>query len=258
MTELTTPAPTTPAAEPPARATGARRLLLWLTTRPRAEAYAWGALTVVAFVLRLVDVGSRPFHHDESQDAYFSWVFYDHGDYHYQPILHGPLRFYLTGLMYLLFGDSDFTARLAPAFMGTAIVGMPYLLRHQIGRVAAFASAVFLAVGPSFLYFSRFAREDIYFAALTLAFFIALFRFLDRPRASGPSIIAALVALLFATKETTFIVGFVVFTFLVWAVALQTMRAGDWREGEIVRAVRSVGPAAWGYALAVFWIVFAI
>ena len=44
----------------------------------------------------------------------------------------------------------------------------------------------------------------------------------------------------------------------MWAVALQSMRAGDWREGEIVRAVRSVGPAAWGYALAVFWIVFAI
>ena len=32
---------------------------------------------------------------------------------HHQPILHGPLRFYLTAAMYLLFGDSDFTANSA-------------------------------------------------------------------------------------------------------------------------------------------------
>ena len=256
MTELSTAPPGAVAAgnRPPAP----RRFATWLTDRPRRELYLWLALIALAFVLRIWDLGSRPFHHDESQDAYFSWVFFDHGDYHYQPILHGPLRFYMTALSFVLFGDSNFTARLAPAVMGTLVVALPYLLRRQIGRVAAFAAAVFLAIGPSYLYFSRFAREDIYFAALTLAFFISLFRFLDRPRPSGPSVIAALVALLFATKETTFIVGFVVFTFLVWAVVLQTLRAGNWRDGEIVRAVRSVGPAAWGYALAVFWIVFAI
>ena len=72
----------------------------------------------------------------------------DKGDYTYQPILHGPLRFYLTAAMYSLFGDSDFTARLAPALMGTAMVAMPYFLRRQLGRVAAFTAAVLLAIGP--------------------------------------------------------------------------------------------------------------
>ena len=42
------------------------------------------------------DLGDRPFHHDESQDAYFSWIFFTQGDYEYNPLLHGPLRFYLT------------------------------------------------------------------------------------------------------------------------------------------------------------------
>ena len=46
--------------------------------------------------MRLIALGDRPFHHDESQDAYFSWLFFTQGDYYYQPILHGPLRFYLT------------------------------------------------------------------------------------------------------------------------------------------------------------------
>ena len=45
------------------------------------------------------------------------------------------------------------------------MVPLPALLRSQIGRVGAFAAAAALAFGPTFLYYSRFAREDIYFAA---------------------------------------------------------------------------------------------
>ena len=94
--------------------------------RPRGELIAWGVLVALALALRFYDLGARPFHHDESQDAYFSWVFQTDGDYKYDPLLHGPLRFYLTAAMYTLFGDSDFTARLAPALMGTSMVALPY------------------------------------------------------------------------------------------------------------------------------------
>ena len=100
------PAAPAPAAEPRRR-------------RSRGELIAWGVLVAVALALRLLDLGDRPFHHDESQDAYFSWLFQTSGDYAYDPLLHGPLRFYLTAAIYTLFGDSDFTARLAPALMGT-------------------------------------------------------------------------------------------------------------------------------------------
>ena len=55
--------------------------------------------------MRLIGLDDRPFHHDESQDAYFSWLFFTDGQYEYQPILHGPLRFYLTSAAYLVFGD---------------------------------------------------------------------------------------------------------------------------------------------------------
>jgi uncharacterized protein (TIGR03663 family) len=225
--------------------------------RRALEALGYVVLTGVALALRLVDLDARPFHHDESQDAYFSWLFSTRGDYSYQPILHGPLRFYLTAGMYTLFGDSDFTARLAPALMGTAMIPMCALLRAQLGRLGAFSAALALTFGPTFLYYSRFAREDIYFAAITLALIAVSARFLDRPRAHQPALIGALLALSFATKETTFITVFVAGTFFAVAVAEQT-RLHGFREGQVVRAVRAVGWEAWAWALAAFLAVFTV
>ena len=74
----------------------------------------------------------------------------ENGDYEYNPLLHGPLRFYMTAGLFAVLGDTDFTARLAPALMGTLMVPLPYLLRRQLGRIGAFAAAVLLAFGPSY------------------------------------------------------------------------------------------------------------
>ena len=226
--------------------------------RPRAELIAYAALVAIALVLRLIDLDARPFHHDESQDAYFSWVFFTQGDYQYQPILHGPLRFYLTSLVYLVLGDSDHSARLAPALMGTGMVALPYLLRAQIGRVAALTTAALLAVGPSYLYFSRFAREDIYIACITLGLLVVVFRFLDRPRRHQPAIIGALLALSFATKESTFITVFVAGTFFLALLAWQVRRAARFREAPLVATVTSVGWQAWAWGLAAFALTFTV
>jgi uncharacterized protein (TIGR03663 family) len=219
--------------------------------RPRGELIAYAVLVAVALALRFLDLGDRPFHHDESQDAYFSWTFWKDGGYEYDPLLHGPLRFYLTAAMYTLFGASDFTARLAPALMGTLMVPLPYLLRDQLGRVGAFAAAVALATGPSYLYFSRFAREDIYIAAITLALLVVAFRFLSTPRRYHPALIGVLLAASFATKETTFITLFVAGTFFL------AVLVSPWRD-VVIAPVRSVGLDSWGWALAGFVGVYTI
>ncbi len=221
------------------------------------ELLGYAVLVAAALTVRLIGLDDRPFHHDESQDAYFSWLFFTDGEYEYQPILHGPLRFYLTSAAYVLFGDSDFTARLAPALMGTLIVPLPYLLRDQLGRAGAFAAATALAFGPSYLYYSRFAREDIYIACITLALLAVTFRFLDRPRRHQPALIGALLALSFATKESTFITVFVAGTFFIGALALQARRHG-FRDAPLVRTIAAVGWEAWVWALAAFALVFTV
>ena len=225
--------------------------------RSRGELAAYALLVLAALVLRLIDLDARPFHHDESQDAYFSWVLYTAGDYEYQPILHGPFRFYLTALAFSVLGDTDFTARLAPALMGTLLVVLPYGLRDQLGRAAALFAAGVLAVGPSYLYFSRFAREDIYVACLTLAMLVVAFRFLARPRPHQPALLAALLALSFATKESTFITVFVAGSFLLAALAVQVRRFGL-REAPLIRAMSAYGWEPWCWALAAFALVFTL
>jgi uncharacterized protein (TIGR03663 family) len=243
-----------PAAAPAAvtRSRPRRSPRAWLADQDSRELALWVALVAIALILRFVHLADRPFHHDESQDAYFSWLFRKTGDYQYNPLLHGPLRFYLTGLMYLLFGDSDFTARLAPALMGTTMVALPFGLRGVLGRPAAFLAAALLAFEPTYLYFSRFAREDIYIACLTLALIVVIWRFLSEPRKSHPAMIGALLALSFATKESTFITVFVIGSFFLIALAAKPTRAQVWGP------VRGVGLEAWGWALAAFAGVFTV
>jgi uncharacterized protein (TIGR03663 family) len=235
-----------------------RRLRIWMKGRPRGELGAYAVLVAVALVLRLVALGDRAFHHDESQDAYFSWIFWTRGEYAYDPLLHGPLRFYLTALAYAIFGASDVSARLAPALMGTIMVALPYGLRHQLGRGAAFTAAVLLAVGPTYLYFSRFAREDIYVACLGLALLVVTFRFLARPRPHQPALIAGLLAASFATKESTFITVFVAGTFFLAEAVRERIAVGSWREAPLLATVASVGARAWAWAAVSFALVFAV
>jgi uncharacterized protein (TIGR03663 family) len=230
----------------------AGRVRTWFAEQDGRELALWGALVAIALILRLVGLGERAFHHDESQDAYFSYIFKQTGDYQYNPLLHGPLRFYLTAAMYVLFGDSDFTARLAPALMGTAMIPLCFGFRRLIGRGAAFATAALLAFEPTYLYFSRFAREDIYIACITLALIVVIFRFFDRPRKYQPALIGGLLALSFATKESTFITVFVMGLFFLIALALPLSRALVWEP------VRGVGLEAWGWFFATFALVFTV
>ena len=226
MTEIAADAPTIPAEQPTERARR-RRLTAWYAAQDKRELAVWGAVLVLALIVRFIALGERAFHHDESQDAYFSYLFRQTGDYEYNPLLHGPLRFYLTALMYVTFGDTDFTARLAPALMGAAMIPMCWGLRSLIGRGAALAAAIFFAFGASYLYFSRFAREDIYFASLSLALVVVIWRGIDHPRKYHPALIGILIALLFATKETMFISLFVMGTFFIFCFAIPSWRRAD-------------------------------
>ncbi len=171
-------APAPPAPEPEYRTEPRRRPRYTLEMPIDPEYLPFLGLMLVGLVLRFWDLGAKAFHHDESLHAFYSWRLYDGQGYVHDPMMHGPLLFELNALAYLLFGASDFTARLVPALLGTAIIGMPYFLRHELGRAAPSPPSLLFVISPAFLYFSRFIRHDIYVDAFTLLMVIGVFRYL--------------------------------------------------------------------------------
>jgi len=74
------------------------------------EKIAWITLILIAFVLRLYDVGARTISHDESLHTTYSYNLYNGTGFRHDPLMHGPLLFHLTALSYFIFGPSDFSA----------------------------------------------------------------------------------------------------------------------------------------------------
>src|SRR5262245_60179720 len=177
-------------------------------------------LMLFGLILRFWDLGAKAYHHDESLHAFYSWRLYDGQGYVHDPMMHGPLLFELNALAYLLFGPSDFTGRLVPALLGVGVIGLPYLLRHELGRAGAIAAALLFAISPAFLYFSRFIRHDIYVDFFTLLLVIGVFRYLATGQRNWFYTACASAALLFATKADFYISGFIPFVFLVGACFL--------------------------------------
>ena len=220
------PPPTGPATAPVGDAE--RALPGWVTVRNGVI-----ALVVFGLVLRLTQLGARPLHHDESLDAWFSWRFLN-GTYDgYDPVYHGPLRFYITGAVFWLIGESETTARLLAAVSGGVVLGQIWWWRRDLGSVGTVAAVGLAAVSPSMLYFSRVGREDSFFLALTFATVLVFVSFLRTPKVWHPTALFCLLVASMAVKESVFITVFIFggFGMLLLAQEFLVARAGGHSDG---------------------------
>ena len=193
----------------------------------------WGVVLLGA-LLRFWGLGDKPLHHDESLHAYFSlqlmhdienWSSCFSGIrscYKYDPLLHGPFQFHAIALVYKLsqilsapdHGVNTTTVRIVAASLGTVLVGLPYFLRDRLGTVGAWLACFMLAVSPSMVYFSRFAREDIYMACFTLLMVVGAALYLRNRQAKWLILAAWGFALSYTTNEATFLTVAVFGSFL--------------------------------------------
>ena len=191
----------------------------WLRRVPQGVAWwelaGYGSLLLAAIVMRLWDLGARAMHHDESLHALYSWNLYSGQGYLHNPMMHGPFQFEANAVLFYTFGDSDFTARLLYALVGTALIALPFLLRSRLGSGGALFTAALIAVSPAMLYFSRFARNDILMAAWAMGLVISMWRYMDEGRDRYLYISAALLALALGTKETAYLLIATLGLFLV-------------------------------------------
>jgi uncharacterized protein (TIGR03663 family) len=214
----------TPESTPPKRT-------FWRTGSPPSReqiltaAAFWGVILLGA-ILRFWQLGDRPLHHDESLHAYFSlqllhnnieqWTSCfksNNSCYRYDPLLHGPFQFHAIAVVYLIaqilgvadHGVNTTTVRIAAALLGTVIVALPYFLRNYLGNIGAWLACFLLAISPSMVYFSRFAREDVYMACFTLLLVVAVAQYMQTRRMFWFVMAAAAFSLSYATKEATFL-----------------------------------------------------
>ncbi len=176
-------------------------------------------LIIISGFMRLWELGSRAMHHDESLHALYSWYLYVGNGYQHLPMMHGPFQYHGNFLKFFLFGDSDYSARLMYAIFGIVLIVIPLLLRYKIGQFGAMSISILLAISPSLLYFSRFARNDILMAVWTLSLVVVMWKYIDEKKTFYLYIFAALLALIFTTKETSFIVVAIFGSFMLSMVA---------------------------------------
>jgi uncharacterized protein (TIGR03663 family) len=192
-------------------------------------------LVATALVLHVVDLGVRAMHHDESLHATFSWYFTDGRGYRHDPLMHGPFQFHIIAGFFKLFGDGEAISRMPAALFGTALVATPLLLRRWLGGVGVVLTSLFLVVSPSLLYFSRFARNDIFVVVWTALLITAVWRYRDDGRPRWLVLIGAVLALSFSTKETAFLSAALLLLYLsatlAIALAAQTAAGRESSEG---------------------------
>ena len=178
---------------------------------------AFAAVILAALALRLFELSGRAMHYDEAIHLHYGWRLANSAgallgwpwifgtDYVHSAWMHGPFQIEMTAVIFTIFGDTDFTARLGYAIFGTALVALPYFLRDHIGRHGAIVAAVMLSLSPVLLYFSRFGRNDIIMMFWAVALFTLMWRYLHGGRRVHLYAGSAVLALMFATKETAYL-----------------------------------------------------
>jgi len=173
------------------------------------------AVFVLSLGLRMYDLDVKPLHHDEGVNGHFMLKLQREGIYRYDPSnYHGPFFYYATLGSFLMFGLSDFSLRFMVALFGSLIVLLMIPLRKYIGDLGSIFAAIFLAVSPGFLFYSRYAIHEIFFLFFTLGCMLLLILWLKERRDSWFYLFMVCLALSFSVKETAYIFTFILLTFL--------------------------------------------
>lgn len=167
--------------------------------------------------LRVADLGSRPMHADEANQAVKAGELLESGRYVFDPRdHHGPTLYYAVLPLARLRGEttlaslSETTVRLVPALAGTlAVLLLALLVATPTGdstdrsrHWTAAAAAAFLAVSPPAVYYSRYFIQETLLVTFTLATLVCAQRWRRSGRLSWALAAGGCAGLMQATKAS--------------------------------------------------------
>lgn len=198
-----------------------------MKTLPKRDFYLAGGILLVASFLRLYNLGDVPLFFDESVHSVIVEQLI-RGVYSYDPRFHGPLLYYSLAPFVTFLGKSEFSLRLLPALLGIAFIASIFLYKRYLGD-RVYIAALFVAITPIIVNYSRFCRADVYQLLFTSLFVYFLIRYLEMDEGTKSKlkldrrslwlILAAIPLALFATvKETFYVFAAMLLIYLIFDI----------------------------------------
>jgi uncharacterized protein (TIGR03663 family) len=175
----------------------------------RRAALVFLALAAIAAAFRFPQLALRPMHADEAVHADKLGVLLEQGRYEYSTAdYHGPTLDYLAlaaaraqGIR--RYADlNEVTLRAVPAAIGVLLVAAHFWLIPYLGLPASACAALFTAVSPAMVYYSRYYIHEVLLVFFTFGAMLALFAYFRRPSVGRALVAGAMFGLMYATKET--------------------------------------------------------
>jgi len=211
-------------------------------------------IILIAIFLRFWQLDLKLFHHDEAIHSWFSFQLLTQGTWVYDPSYHGPFLYYVTAGMFSLFGASDLVARLLPALFGALLIPLVYYVYRlgYINKNQTLLVALFLAISPDMVYFSRFLRHDIFMLFFTFLLLVSLLYYFDRGQVRFAIIAAIATAGGLCCKEETPVILIIFASFFIYAVWRgRLVLPSHWKKHSIIFLILVVALTALLYSA--FW-----
>jgi len=170
------------------------------------------AVTIAAIALRLPRLVQRPMHTDEAVHAVKFGHLLEENSYRYDPHeFHGPTLNYFTLIPAWVTGVTkfkdlnEFTLRIVPVAFGVLLVFMSFFLTKGLGPAAALFTALFTAVSPAFVFYSRYYIQEMLLVFFTFTAIICGYRYATNKSIKWAVLTGVSLGLMHATKETCII-----------------------------------------------------
>ncbi|MCS7287298.1 MAG: glycosyltransferase family 39 protein [Anaerolineae bacterium] len=205
-------------------------------------------LVLLSFSLGIYQLDSQSLWYDEGVSAYLTYLSLSELTLWTAEDIQPPLYYYLLYLWVKAAGRSEFSLRFLSLFFGVLLVpGIWGLTTELLGRKAGLLAALFAALSPLYLWYSREARMYTmltFFSVLSLRLFLEI-----RGRVFSPLIFSAWVVSLVAALYTHYFAAFLMasMAFMVLPLLLEK------RVGTVVYLISGKGIAL---ALYLPWLPF--
>ncbi len=179
----------------------------------KAFAVLFLGVLILSLLLRVPQLGLRPMHHDEANQAVKFGDLLDRGEYRYDRTdHHGPSLYYLSlpfawaAGAHTLAELDEVTLRTVPVAFGVLLLLLLLMLRQELGKGSLLLSGLFLAVSPAVVFYNRFYIQESLFIFFILGTVASAWRYFKSPSWAWAALWGFFTGMTYATKETCVII----------------------------------------------------